>query len=71
MVSSKLTPRSKHITVKDHFFRETFSSGEIEIERVDSSDNIADTFNWGLDRVKFQPIKTKNDWLVVTTLFFG
>jgi hypothetical protein len=58
-LSPKLTPRSKHIAIKYHFFREKIASGEINIERVDSSENVADIFTKGLDHVKFQAMRKK------------
>ena len=55
--SPRMTPRSKHIAVKYHFFREKVASGEVQIQRVDSSDQKADIFTKGLVQVKFEALR--------------
>jgi hypothetical protein len=53
----RMTPRSKHIAVPYHFFREHVTKGTIKIFKVESSVNTADLFTKGLDRVKFQALR--------------
>ena len=40
----KMTPRSKHIAVKYHWFREKLEELNIEILRVDTKEQLADIF---------------------------
>jgi histone deacetylase 1/2 len=56
--SPKLTPRTKHIGVKYHFFRGHIKSGVIEINHVASADQQADILTKGLGRVKFIALRT-------------
>ena len=49
----KMTPRSKHIAVKYHFFKENVSRGEIQLVKVASEDQIADCLTKGLDKTLF------------------
>ena len=53
----KLTPRTKHIGVKYHFFREHVRSGEIQVLRVDTQEQKADIFTKGLPNQTFQTIR--------------
>ena len=53
-LSPKISPRTKHIAVKYHFFRSKVGPGTgIDIKRVDSQDNVADIFTKGLLGDKF------------------
>jgi hypothetical protein len=45
--------RIKHIDVRYHYIRECVENGDIEILRIDSKDNTADTLTKPLGRVKF------------------
>ena len=54
----KMTPRSKHIAVPYHFFREHVKNGTIQIFKVASDQNKADLFTKGLDKIKFQSLRT-------------
>ena len=48
-LSPKISPRTKHIAIKYHFFRSKVGPGTgIEIKRVDSHENVADIFTKGL-----------------------
>ena len=53
----KLTPRTKHIAVKYHFFREHVKSGMLQVLRVDTSEQKADSFTKGLPNQTFQAIR--------------
>ena len=53
----KITPRTKHIGVKYHFFRQNVVSGEISLEYVQSEKQQADILTKGLSAVKFVNIR--------------
>ena len=54
----KMTPRSKHIAVKYHFFKSHIGSDKgIVIKKIDSESQLADIFTKGLERVKFENIR--------------
>ena len=53
----KITPRTKHIGVKYHFFREYIISGKISLEYVPSAQQQADILTKGLLAVKFQTLR--------------
>ena len=53
----KLTPTSKFIAVKYHWFRQHVESGEIHIVKVESSKQLADIFTKGLLGEKFLAIR--------------
>jgi hypothetical protein len=55
----KMSPRTKHIAVKYHFFREKVANLEIKIVRIDSADNPADAFTKGLPEATFQRLRQK------------
>ena len=44
----KMTPRSKHIAVKYHWFKEKLEELKIEILQVDTKEQLADIFMKGL-----------------------
>ena len=50
----KMTPRSKHIAVKYHWFREKLDELNIEILRVDTKEQLADIFTKGLVQKEFE-----------------
>ena len=50
----KMTPRSKHIAVKYHFFKEHVTKGEIQLIKVASEEQIADCLTKGLEKTLFQ-----------------
>jgi len=52
-----ITPRSKHIAVPYHFFREHVREGTLQILKVASEVNLGDLFTKGLDRIKFQALR--------------
>jgi hypothetical protein len=49
-----MTPRSKHIAVKYHWFREHLVPGEIEMRKIDTKVQRADIFTKGLKRNEFE-----------------
>ena len=49
--------RVKHIRVKYHYVREQVLSGEVKIQRVRSSDNVADILTKLLSRNDFQRLR--------------
>ena len=53
----KMTPRSKHIAVKYHFFRSHVENGTVKIERVDTDRQKADILTKGLVEEKFTTIR--------------
>jgi hypothetical protein len=55
--SPKMTPRTKHIAVKYHFFKEHIKPGEIEIVKVESEYQKADIFTKGLTTFTFESIR--------------
>jgi hypothetical protein len=55
--SPKLTPRTKHIGVKYHFFREHVLSGKITLEFIPSIRQQADILTKGLTTVKFNDLR--------------
>ena len=50
----KMTPRSKHIAVKYHWFREYLSKLQIEILSIDTKSQLADIFTKGLVQKEFE-----------------
>jgi hypothetical protein len=49
-----MTPRSKHIAVKYHWFRDHLKLGEIEMKKIDTKEQKADIFTKGLARPEFE-----------------
>ena len=50
----KMTPRSKHIAVKYHWFREYLDKLNVEILSIDTKEQLADIFTKGLVQKEFQ-----------------
>ena len=56
--SPKITPRTKHIAVKYHFFRHHCGPDkEIHIQKIDSANQKADIFTKGLPPKTFEHIR--------------
>lgn len=55
--SPRMTPRSKHIAVKYHFFRSHVASGAIRILRINTEEQKADIFTKGLVRAIFEKVR--------------
>ena len=51
--------RMKHIDVKYHYIRQVIEDCSIQVERVDTDDNIADIFTKPLGRIKFNKFKNQ------------
>jgi hypothetical protein len=49
-----MTPRSKHIAIKYHWFRDKIRPGEIEVKRIATDEQAADVFTKGLTRLDFE-----------------
>ncbi len=58
-VAPKMSPRTKHIAVKYHFFRHHIASGEIEVVYVDTNNQVADLLTKGLPPEKFRYLREK------------
>jgi hypothetical protein len=58
-LAPKITPRTKHIGVKYHFFRENVVSGDIKLGYCESENQEADILTKGLSAAKYVRIRTK------------
>ena len=52
-----MTPGSKHIAIKYHFFKEHVRHGEIQILKVTSQEQIADCMTKGLEKTLFDHVR--------------
>ena len=50
----KMTPRSKHIAIKYHHFKQAVFDGFVKILKVNSEQQLADIITIGLGSIKFQ-----------------
>ncbi len=57
--SPKFTPRTKHIALKYHHFRQYVSDGTIKINPIDTREQIADIFTKSLDEKQFAYLRKK------------
>jgi hypothetical protein len=55
----RLTPRSKHIAVKYHFFRQHVADGSVRVVKISTNDQLADIFTKGLTRQVFESLRFK------------
>ena len=56
----KISPRTKHIAVKYHFFRDKIGEDKgILLKKVESVNQIADLFTKGLTSQLFEPLRKK------------
>ena len=55
----RMTPRSKHIAVKYHWFREHVTSGKIKVCKIDTLDQIGDLFTKGLGIKLFEKLRAR------------
>jgi hypothetical protein len=53
----KMTPRTKHIAVTYHWFREFVASGDLQVVKVNSENNLSDILTKGLVAEKFTAIR--------------
>ena len=49
-----MTPRTKHIAIKYHWFRSHLKPGEVECMRIDTKKQKADIFTKGLPKAEFE-----------------
>ena len=49
----RLTPRTKHIGIPYHWFREQVEALQITLERIDTKNQLADQFTKGLPTATF------------------
>ena len=49
-----MTPRSKHIAVKYHFFKEHVQKGRIQLVKVESANQMADCLTKRLEKTMFE-----------------
>ena len=58
--SPKISPRTKHIAVKYHFFRDKIGVDKgIILEKIDTQNQVADIFTKGLPAQLFEPLPKK------------
>ena len=57
--SPKFTPRTKHIALKYHHFRQFVSNGTVIIKPIDTLEQTADVLTKPLDGVKFAYLRKK------------
>jgi len=57
--SPKFTPRTKHIALKYHHFRQFVKDGTIKIFPIDTLEQTADIFTKPLDKAKFEYLRKK------------
>jgi hypothetical protein len=50
--------RSKHIDTKYHFLRECIEDGKVEVDRVGTTEQLADIFTKLLGRVRFKELRS-------------
>lgn len=55
--SPRITPRSKHIAVKYHFFRSHVEDGNLQVVKIDTREQKADILTKGLTRTIFETIR--------------
>jgi hypothetical protein len=53
----RMTPRSKHIAVKYHFFRSHVRKGDLKVIKVETTNQIADIMTKGLPKESFQKLR--------------
>ena len=55
----KMTPRSKHIAIPYHFFREHVRKNEVEVRHISTVKQLADLLTKGLVEAKFEGLRDK------------
>ena len=53
----KMTPRSKHIAVKYHWFRRKLKKYRMTLVKIISKDQLADIFTKGLTKIEFERLR--------------
>lgn len=64
----KMTPRTNHIAIKYHHFREAVKSGVLNITRVDTNNQLADVFTKAVKLHTFEHLNNNNNSLIVGLL---
>jgi hypothetical protein len=59
VIKQKFSPRTKHIALKYHHFRAHVNNGTVEIESIDTKEQIADIFTKPLDEAPFVYLRKK------------
>ena len=54
MDPGRSTPRSKHFAIKQHWFRSQLKPNNIEIKKIDTTEQKANIFTKGLGPIKFE-----------------
>ena len=66
--TEKYRPRTKHIAVKYHHFRDKVRDGSITIERIDTKQQLADILTKGLAKPQFEKLRERlNGWCAMLT----
>jgi hypothetical protein len=55
----RITPRTKHFSIKYHFFREHVKQGQVKLFKIDTKNQLADIFTKGLTKVLFEELRKK------------
>ena len=55
----KYRPRTKHIAIKYHHFREHVKKKNIRIQKIDTKEQIADKFTKPLEKYQFEYLRNK------------
>lgn len=55
----KMRPRTKHLNIKYHHFREAVDNGEVSVHRVDTTEQVADIFTKPLGLDTFEYLREK------------
>ncbi len=55
----RMTPRSKHYTIKYHRFSEHIGPRHIQLVKIDTDDQLGDLFTKGLTKIKFSRLQKK------------
>ena len=60
----RFTPRTKHIGIPYHWFREHVETNQIQLERIDTKNQLADQFTKGLPVLMFREARKKTHGMV-------
>ena len=55
----KYRPRTKHIAIKYHHFREHVKNKSIRIQKIDTKEQLADIFTKPLEKTQFEHLRNK------------
>ena len=57
--NAELHERSKHIDIKHHMIRHNVEDGTVDVQWVESANQLADIFTKGLPNGQFQDLRTR------------